>query len=135
MRTWQRSGPHLRPFQLEELFKVTHLPSELERSTRITGLCKKSGRQTHMSKQRKGREMRILTPQETAFLDVFLHEATTSPFTGPATEALHAIGVEAAEKRARPLKEGGIPVSSCRIVVIRNGQFVKATPRRSKGPR
>jgi hypothetical protein len=27
-------------------------------------------------------------------LDVFLHEATTSPFTGPATEALHRLGVE-----------------------------------------
>jgi hypothetical protein len=38
--------------------------------------------------------MRILTPQEQAFLDVFLHEATTSPFTGPATQALHNIGVE-----------------------------------------
>jgi hypothetical protein len=38
--------------------------------------------------------MRILTPEETRFLDVFLHEATTSPFTGPATEALHKIGVE-----------------------------------------
>jgi hypothetical protein len=38
--------------------------------------------------------MRILTPQEKAFLDVFLHEATTSPFTGPATNALHGIGVE-----------------------------------------
>lgn len=38
--------------------------------------------------------MRILTPQEKAFLDVFLHEATTSPFTGPATQALHALGVE-----------------------------------------
>ena len=38
--------------------------------------------------------MRILTPQEKSFLDVFLHEATTSPFTGPATESLHKIGVE-----------------------------------------
>jgi hypothetical protein len=39
--------------------------------------------------------MTILTPQEKEFLDVFLHEATTSPFiTGPATKALHAIGVE-----------------------------------------
>ena len=36
----------------------------------------------------------ILTANERAFLDVFLYEATTSPFTGPATEALHAIGVE-----------------------------------------
>ena len=38
--------------------------------------------------------MSILTPQEKLFLDVFLHEATTSPFTGPATKALHKIGVE-----------------------------------------
>lgn len=48
-----------------------------------------------MSTQRnRGRDMRILTPEETLFLDVFLHEVTTSPFTGPATEALHKIGVE-----------------------------------------
>jgi hypothetical protein len=38
--------------------------------------------------------MSILTPQEKSFLDVFLHEATTSPFTGPATKSLHQIGVE-----------------------------------------
>ncbi len=38
--------------------------------------------------------MRILTLEEKLFLDVFLHEATTSPFTGPATQALHTIGVE-----------------------------------------
>ncbi len=38
--------------------------------------------------------MNILTPAEKAFLDVFLHEATTSPFHGPATKALHAMGVE-----------------------------------------
>jgi hypothetical protein len=38
--------------------------------------------------------MKILTSEETLFLDAFLHEATTSPFTGPATEALHNIGVE-----------------------------------------
>ena len=38
--------------------------------------------------------MAILTPAERNFLDVFLHEATTSPFTGPATQALHKIGVE-----------------------------------------
>src|SRR5438128_11990139 len=36
----------------------------------------------------------MLTPEEKAFLDVFLHEATTSPFRGPATDALHKIGVE-----------------------------------------
>jgi hypothetical protein len=36
----------------------------------------------------------ILTPMEKSFLEVFLHEATTSPFTGPATDSLHSIGVE-----------------------------------------
>ena len=39
--------------------------------------------------------MTILTPEEKEFLDVFLHEATTSPFfNGPATNALHVAGVE-----------------------------------------
>jgi hypothetical protein len=38
--------------------------------------------------------MSLLTPAEKSFLDVFLHEATTAPFTGPATKALHKIGVE-----------------------------------------
>jgi hypothetical protein len=38
--------------------------------------------------------MRLLTAEEKPFLDVFLHEATTPPFTGPATKALHKIGVE-----------------------------------------
>jgi hypothetical protein len=39
--------------------------------------------------------MTILTPEEKGFLDVFFHEATTSPFfNGPATQALFAIGVE-----------------------------------------
>ena len=41
--------------------------------------------------------MPLLTPEEKRFLDVFLHEATTPPFTGPATEALHQIGVEYGE--------------------------------------
>jgi hypothetical protein len=38
--------------------------------------------------------MRLLTPEENRFLDVFLHEATTAPFTGPATNALHNSGLE-----------------------------------------
>ena len=38
--------------------------------------------------------MKLLTAEERPFLDVFLHEATTPPFTGPATQALHKIGVE-----------------------------------------
>jgi hypothetical protein len=38
--------------------------------------------------------MRLLTPEENRFLDVFLHEATTAPFTGPATKALHKSGLE-----------------------------------------
>jgi hypothetical protein len=38
--------------------------------------------------------MPILTSAEKAFLDVFLHEATTAPFfKGPATQALHKIGI------------------------------------------
>ena len=41
--------------------------------------------------------MAILMPAEKAFLDVFLHEATTAPFRGPATDALHAIGAEYAD--------------------------------------
>ena len=38
--------------------------------------------------------MSLLTPEENRFLDVFLHEATTAPFTGPATKALHKNGLE-----------------------------------------
>jgi hypothetical protein len=39
--------------------------------------------------------MSILTAAEKEFLDVFLHEATASPFfSGPATKALYALGVE-----------------------------------------
>ncbi len=39
--------------------------------------------------------MAILTSAEKDFLDVFLHEATTSPFfSGPATKALYALGLE-----------------------------------------
>jgi hypothetical protein len=38
--------------------------------------------------------MTLLTPEENRFLDVFLHEATTAPFTGPATKALHKNGLE-----------------------------------------
>jgi hypothetical protein len=38
--------------------------------------------------------MRLLTPEENRFLDVFLHEVTTAPFTGPATKALHKDGLE-----------------------------------------
>lgn len=37
--------------------------------------------------------MAILTPTEKEFLDVFLYEATTAPFKGPATKALHGIDV------------------------------------------
>ncbi len=38
--------------------------------------------------------MRLLTAEESQFLDVFLHEATTAPFIGPATKALHSRGLE-----------------------------------------
>jgi hypothetical protein len=37
---------------------------------------------------------KLLTPEEKQFLDVFLLEATTAPFTGAATKAIHGIGVE-----------------------------------------
>lgn len=37
--------------------------------------------------------MALLNPTERAFLDVFLHEASTPPFKGPATDALHSIDV------------------------------------------
>jgi hypothetical protein len=40
------------------------------------------------------REMRLLKPEEDRFLDVVQHEATTAPFSGPATDALHKTGVE-----------------------------------------
>jgi hypothetical protein len=40
------------------------------------------------------RKMSLLTPEENRFLDVFLHEATTAPFTGPATKVLHENGLE-----------------------------------------
>jgi hypothetical protein len=39
-------------------------------------------------------KMRLPTPEEKRFLDVFLLDATTAPFGGPATKALHGIGVE-----------------------------------------
>src|SRR5262249_18783312 len=52
-------------------------------------------RQTLMNRQDKEAETMKLLPLEVrAFLDVFLHEATAPPFTGPATQALHQIGVE-----------------------------------------
>ena len=38
--------------------------------------------------------MGLLTPEENRFLNVFLHEATTAPFTGPATKVLHKNGLE-----------------------------------------
>ena len=38
--------------------------------------------------------MKLLTLAERAFPDVFLHEATTAPFRGPATTAVHEIGDE-----------------------------------------
>jgi hypothetical protein len=38
--------------------------------------------------------MRLLTPEEKQFLDLYLYEATTTPFTGPATVVLHSSGLE-----------------------------------------
>ena len=43
--------------------------------------------------------MTLLSPDEKRFLDVFLHEATTSLFTGPATKALHENGRSTARSR------------------------------------
>ena len=60
-----------------------------------TGPYRRSGKQTQTNKRNEeDREMRLLTPEEKPFLDVFLHEATTAPFTGPATKALHQTGLE-----------------------------------------
>jgi hypothetical protein len=60
-----------------------------------TGPNTKSGKQTRINERNKeDRKMRLLTPEENRFLDVFLHEATTAPFTGPATKALHKSGLE-----------------------------------------
>jgi len=50
--------------------------------------------EAYLSQTTRTVNMKLLTAQEKTFLDVFLNEATTSPFTGPATEALHKIGVE-----------------------------------------
>jgi hypothetical protein len=61
----------------------------------VIGPLRKSGSRMPMNKRKiRGPNMKLLTPIEKEFLDVFLHEATNSPFTGPATRALHAIGVE-----------------------------------------
>jgi hypothetical protein len=47
------------------------------------------------SKATRAVTMPILNPEEKEFLDVFLHEATTTPFfKGRGTKALYAIGVE-----------------------------------------
>src|SRR5687767_1274749 len=95
MWTRQRRGRPLRLSLPEERCKVIRRSLELGFSTRATGLRKRSSRQTPTNKQNNGGlEMGLLTPEEKAFLDVFLHEATTAPFTGPATKALHTIGVE-----------------------------------------
>src|SRR5262249_50998215 len=64
-------------------------------STPGTGRRRRASKRARSSKRTKGgREMKLLTPEEQKFLDVFLHEATTAPFTRPGTKALHAIGVE-----------------------------------------
>jgi hypothetical protein len=60
-----------------------------------TGLRKRSGKPTRNDERnQEDREMKLLTPEESRFLDVFLHEATTAPFTGPATKILHNHGLE-----------------------------------------
>jgi hypothetical protein len=60
-----------------------------------TGPSKKSGKQTRINERNEeDRKMGLLTPEEHRFLDVFLYEATTAPFTGPATRTLHESGLE-----------------------------------------
>jgi hypothetical protein len=41
--------------------------------------------------------MRLLTSDEKRFQHVFVHEATTAPFTGRATRGFHDMGVEYAD--------------------------------------
>src|SRR6516165_6281921 len=67
----------------------------------IAGCCIMAGRSSArprrpaMPPNEECTNMAILSPAEKAFLDVFLHEATTSPFfSGPATKALYALEVE-----------------------------------------
>src|SRR5207253_638284 len=92
------SGPHFKPSRPGEHCKAIRQRPEREFNTRHTGARGKFSRQMQKRKQKtRDRNMSILTPQEKTFLDVFLHEATTSPFTGPATSALHKIGVEYAD--------------------------------------
>jgi hypothetical protein len=74
--------------------------------------------------------MMILTPEETLFLDAFLHETTTSPFAAPATHALHKIGVEYGDISyiawaynrdvPRSNSEGGAFRSSCTAAPLAN---------------
>ena len=64
-------------------------------STPLTGLRSRSWKPTRTNERNKvDPNMRVLTPEENRFLDVFLHEATTQPFTGPATVVLHNCGLE-----------------------------------------
>jgi hypothetical protein len=95
MRTRPPYGPHFRLSRREQRCKVTRLRPGLEPSTQATGRPQKFGKQTRIGKRnKKDRRMGLLTAEEKRFLDVFLHEATTAPFTGPATMTLHHIGVE-----------------------------------------
>src|SRR5271165_7024434 len=95
MRTRPRSGPHPRRSRREERCKVIRLWPGQASSMHPTAPSKKSGTPTRTNDRNKeDRKMRLLTPEENRFLDVFLHEATTAPFTGPATKPLHKIGVE-----------------------------------------
>src|SRR5262249_61793233 len=56
---------------------------------------KKSCKPTRTNERNKvDPKMRLLTPEEKRFLDVFLHEATPPPLTGQATVVLHSHGLE-----------------------------------------
>jgi hypothetical protein len=95
MRTKPLGGLHPRRSRREERFKVIRLWPVPGASTPLTGPHKRSFKPTHNNERNKADpEMRLLTPEEKRFLDVLLHEATTPPFTGPATEVLHSRGLE-----------------------------------------
>src|SRR5262245_35640894 len=94
MWTKPRSGLTTRLFPQAEPCKVTSPCPGLDRNTRAIGRRMRFSGPMLTDKRNKVGETMLLMPDEKPFLDVFLHEATTAPFTGPATKALHQIGIE-----------------------------------------
>jgi hypothetical protein len=80
---------------LAEHWKAIFPIREREVNTRTTGIRLMFKMPTPTKKPtNKDLKMPILTSSEKEFLDVYLHEATTAPFfTGPASQAMRAIGV------------------------------------------